>query len=68
MGGKVPEKYRIENFMENVDMSNFVTVTIQRGSSLQLDFEVEQANSMIRFGLNLVGIATFYIVLGFITN
>ena len=47
MGGKIPESYHVakSNF---VDMSNFTTGTVGRGSSMQVDFDIAVANSILR--------------------
>lgn len=47
MGGEVPEKYYVAkaNF---VDMSNFTTNTVGRGSSLQVDFDITVAGAILR--------------------
>ena len=47
MGGKVSKEYmtRKDNF---VDMTDFTTVTVGRGSSLQLDYEILEHNCAIR--------------------
>jgi len=48
MGGKVPESYNVAktNF---VDMDNFTTGTVGRGSSLQINYDVNVANSILRW-------------------
>lgn len=49
MGGKVPEKYRLKNIRENIDMTNFENCTVPRGSSVQLDYDVTQPGSTLRW-------------------
>jgi hypothetical protein len=50
IGGPVPESYRLKNAAEaNIDMSQFTTVTIARGQSLQLDFQVVKKGSLLRW-------------------
>jgi len=49
VGGKVPEKYRLKNIRENIDMTNFENCTVQRGSTVQLDYEVSEPGSTLRY-------------------
>jgi hypothetical protein len=49
LGGTVPESFYLKNVAaENFDMSQFTTVTISHGQSLQLDFKVDQPGSLLR--------------------
>ena len=49
MGGPIPEKYRIKNLMDNFDMSQFVKVTVDRGSSCQIETKVKQTGSLLKY-------------------
>lgn len=50
MGGTIPEKYyRKKMLTENNDLSKFTGVTVQNGSSLQLDFPVSVEKSLLRY-------------------
>ena len=63
IGGKVPEKYRLKNIRENIDMSNFDNCTVQRGSSVQLDYDVVEPGSTLRYVLCLfLGICNYAIM------
>ena len=48
MGGKIPEKYRLKNIRENIDLSNFENCNVARGSTVQLDYEVTEPESTLR--------------------
>lgn len=49
LGGQIPEKYYLKNITDNIDMSNFTTEDIGRGSSLKLEYPVSKPGSMIRY-------------------
>ena len=48
MGGVVPESYYAKNQINFVDMDNFTKVTVSKGSSLQLDYEIKTAGDVLR--------------------
>ena len=48
MGGQVPKKY-YKTQLSCVDLTQFTKVTVGRGSSLELEYIVEKAGSVIRF-------------------
>lgn len=54
LGGTVPEKYYRKNMLsENNDMSKFKTATVQKGSTLQLDYPITVAKSLLRWTIIL---------------
>ena len=48
-GGKVPVKYNMKNIRENIDMSMFDNCTVQRGSTVQVDYDVVEPGSTLRY-------------------
>lgn len=59
-GGDVPQSYYRQN--ELADLTGFTEASISRGSSLQLDFVIDKANSVIRY----VGSGFFFIWLSLV--
>lgn len=50
LGGTIPEKYyRKKMLEENTDLSKYTAVTVQKGSTTQLDFPVTVKNSLLRW-------------------
>jgi hypothetical protein len=46
--GDVPESYyRLKSLKESVDMSKFTQLNVKKGSSAQLEFEVNKPGSML---------------------
>jgi len=47
-GGPIPEKYRLNKVkLENNNINNFSSITIDRGSSTPLQYDVEQVGSVL---------------------
>ncbi len=47
MAGDVPKEY-YGNYVSNFDTKDFTTVTVGRGSSLQLDYQINEPGRIIR--------------------
>ena len=49
MGGKVPETYyKLKNLKESANMEEYTHINVKKGSSLQLNYEVDKPGSIIR--------------------
>ena len=48
MAGPVPKKY-YSNHMDNFDLKSFTTATVGRGSSLQLDYDIDKPGNLLRY-------------------
>ena len=48
MAGPVPEKY-YSNHLENFDLKTFTTDNVGRGSSLQLDYYIDEPGKLLRY-------------------
>lgn len=54
LGGPIPDKYfRMNMLSENNDMSKFKTATVQKGSTLQLDYPITVPKSLLRWRIIL---------------
>lgn len=49
IGGEVPKSYYLQ--LTSEEMENFTTVSVKRGSSLQVDLDIETYGSVIRYGI-----------------
>ena len=49
IGGEVPKSYYLQ--LTSEEMENFTTVSVKRGSSLQVDLDIETSGSVIRYGI-----------------
>ena len=48
MGGEIPS-HHYTNHLENVDISQFTTKTLGRGSSLELEYPIQRQNTVLRY-------------------
>lgn len=49
LGGPIPESYRLSAVTaDNVNLDNFVTLTVSKGSSAQLDYTITQPGAFLR--------------------
>ena len=48
VAGPVPKKY-YSNHMDNFDLKSFTTATVGRGSSLQLDYDIDKPGNLLRY-------------------
>lgn len=49
LGGTVPESYYLKNIQDNFDLTQFTTITVNRGSFTNLDFKVDKPKSVLRW-------------------
>ncbi len=53
MAGEVPKEY-YGNYASNFDTTDFTNVSVGRGSSLQLDYQIDQPGKVIRYTSYLI--------------
>ena len=63
IGGQVPASYQLTSMKENFDISDFQQATVQRRSSVQLDFTITTPNSLLRYTLPMANQDEFAIAL-----
>lgn len=49
IGGPIPESYYLKNVISSMDLEKFTKISINQGSSIQLDYEVKQPGSVISY-------------------